>query len=88
LNDTYRSFLPYLQASITIALKNISHGVVSHPDNFHDDSCDPFIAAINSMPVVKDKIKLHICNGILDHQGEVKYGGCSPILILIDLNTD
>jgi uncharacterized protein (DUF362 family) len=52
-------------AGVSIALKNISHGVVSHPDNFHDDSCDPFIAAINSIPVVKDKIKLHICNGIL-----------------------
>ena len=52
-------------AGVTISLKNISHGVISHPDNFHDDSCDPFIAAINSIPVVKDKIKLHICNGIL-----------------------
>ncbi len=52
-------------AGISIALKNISHGVISHPDNFHDNSCDPFIAAINSIPVVKDKIKLHICNGIL-----------------------
>jgi uncharacterized protein (DUF362 family) len=53
------------RAGVSIALKNISHGVISHPDNFHDDSCDPFIAAINSIPVVKDKIKLHICNGIL-----------------------
>jgi len=52
-------------AGVSIALKNISHGVISHPDNFHDDSCDPFIASINSIPVVKDKIKLHICNGIL-----------------------
>ncbi len=52
-------------AGVTISLKNISHGVISHPDNFHDDSCDPFIAAINSIPVVKEKIKLHICNGIL-----------------------
>ena len=52
-------------AGVTIALKNISHGVVSHPEIFHDDSCDPFIAAINSIPIIKDKIKLHICNGIL-----------------------
>ena len=52
-------------AGVTIALKNISHGVVSHPEIFHDDSCDPFIAAINSIPVVKDKIRLHICNAIL-----------------------
>jgi uncharacterized protein (DUF362 family) len=52
-------------AGVSIALKNISHGVISHPDNFHDNSCDPFIASINSIPVVKDKIKLHICNGIL-----------------------
>ena len=52
-------------AGVSIALKNISHGVVSHPDNFHDNSCDPFIAAINSIPIVKDRIKLHICNGIV-----------------------
>ena len=52
-------------AGVSIALKNISHGVISHPDNFHDNSCDPFIAAINSIPAIKDKIKLHICNGIV-----------------------
>ena len=52
-------------AGVSIALKNISHGVISHPDNFHDNSCDPFIAAINAIPVIKDKIKLHICNGIV-----------------------
>ncbi|GJQ58686.1 MAG: DUF362 domain-containing protein [Candidatus Scalindua sp. AMX11] len=51
-------------AGVSVALKNISHGVISHPDNFHDDACDPFIAALNSIPVIKDKIKLHICNGI------------------------
>ena len=52
-------------AGVSIALKNISHGVISHPDIFHDNSCDPFIAAINSIPVIKNKIKLHICNGIV-----------------------
>jgi uncharacterized protein (DUF362 family) len=52
-------------AGVSISLKNISHGVVSHPDNFHDNSCDPFIAAINSIPEIRNKIKLHICNGIL-----------------------
>lgn len=52
-------------AGISLALKNISHGVISHPDNFHDDGCDPFIAAINSIPAIKNKIKLHICNGIV-----------------------
>ncbi len=52
-------------AGVSIALKNISHGVISHPDNFHDNSCDPFIAAINSIPAIKNKIKLHICNGIV-----------------------
>ncbi len=52
-------------AGVSISLKNISHGVISHPDNFHDSSCDPFIAAINSIPIIKNKIKLHICNGLL-----------------------
>jgi uncharacterized protein (DUF362 family) len=52
-------------AGVSISLKNISHGVISHPDNFHDNSCDPFIAAINLIPEIRNKIKLHICNGIL-----------------------
>ncbi len=52
-------------AGVSISLKNISHGVISHPDNFHDDSCDPFVAALNSIPEIKNKIRLHICNGIL-----------------------
>ena len=52
-------------AGVSIALKNISHGVISHPDNFHDDSCDPFIGALNAIPEIKDKIKLHICNAVL-----------------------
>ncbi|MCP5003158.1 MAG: DUF362 domain-containing protein [Planctomycetes bacterium] len=51
-------------AGVSICLKNISHGVISHPDNFHDDSCDPFIGSLNSIPEIKEKIKLHICNGI------------------------
>ncbi len=51
-------------AGVSVALKNISHGVISHPDNFHDDACDPFIAALNAIPAIKDKIKLHICNSI------------------------
>ncbi|ODS30829.1 MAG: hypothetical protein SCARUB_04060 [Candidatus Scalindua rubra] len=52
-------------AGVTISLKNISHGVISHPDDFHSNSCDPFIAAINSIPEIRNKIRLHICNGIL-----------------------
>lgn len=52
-------------AGVTLSLKNISHGVISHPNKFHKNSCDPFIAGINSIPIIGDKIKLHICNSIL-----------------------
>ena len=52
-------------AGVSVSLKNISHGVISHADNFHDDSCDPFIAAINSSPENRNKIRHHICQGIL-----------------------
>lgn len=51
-------------SGVTLALKNISHAVVNAPWNFHGDSCDPYIADIVNIPSVRDKLRLHILDGI------------------------
>ena len=51
-------------SGVTLALKNISHAVVDQPWLCHDDSCDPHIADIVNIPVVRNKLRLHILDGI------------------------
>jgi hypothetical protein len=39
--------------------------VVNIPWHCHADSCDPYIADIVSIPTVRDKLRLHILDGLL-----------------------
>jgi uncharacterized protein (DUF362 family) len=61
--------LPVLKDHITGgmsgALKNISHAVVDRPWICHDNFCNPHIADIVNIPVVRDKLRLHILDGVL-----------------------
>jgi uncharacterized protein (DUF362 family) len=52
-------------SGVTLALKNISHAVVDLPWMCHDDSCDPYIADIVNIPAVRDKLRLHILDGLM-----------------------
>jgi uncharacterized protein (DUF362 family) len=52
-------------SGVTLALKNISHAVVNTPWFCHDNNCDPHIADIVSIPGVKDKLRLHILDGLM-----------------------
>jgi len=67
-------------AGITIALKNLSHGLVNNVSRSHSspmlNACGAFIPAVVSMPVIRNKAVLHICDGIkaLYHGGP----GVSP----------
>lgn len=51
-------------AGVSIGLKNLSHGTIATPWNFHEDNCDPYIADINALPLIKEKYKLTICNAL------------------------
>ena len=55
-------------AGVTIALKNISHGVVNNVNRSHitptANACGAFIPAVVSLPVVRSKAVLHICDGV------------------------
>lgn len=64
-------------AGVTLALKNLSHGLVNNVQRSHSsastNACDTFIPAIVSMPEIRSKVVLHI----LDATNAVYQGGPS-----------
>ena len=62
---TYLINVPVLKdhglAGITLSLKN-HYGTIDNPGECHDNSCDPYITKINSVPHIKNKTKLIICD--------------------------
>lgn len=55
-------------AGVTIALKNLSHGLVNNVNRSHlsptQNACGVFIPAVVSLPVIRQKAVLHICDGV------------------------
>jgi uncharacterized protein (DUF362 family) len=55
-------------AGVTLALKNLSHGLVNNVARSHataaTTACNTFIPAIVSLPVIRSKVVLHILDGI------------------------
>ena len=63
-------------AGMTCTMKNLSHAVVKHPARFHKDGCSPYIGDIYALPSVKNKVRLHLVNGLrvlFDGGPEVKH---------------
>jgi len=56
-------------AGVTLALKNLSHGLVNNVNRSHSsttlNACGAFIPAVVSTPVIRDKTVLHVMDGIL-----------------------
>ena len=55
-------------AGVTIALKNMSHGMVNNVNRSHltptSNVCGIFIPSVVSVPVIREKAVLHICDGV------------------------
>ncbi len=55
-------------AGVTLALKNLSHGLVNNVSRSHSsitlNACGSFIPAVVSMPVIRNKAVLHVMDGI------------------------
>jgi uncharacterized protein (DUF362 family) len=55
-------------AGVTLALKNMSHGLVNNVCRSHSSSslnaCNAFIPAVVSLPVIRNKAVLHILDGV------------------------
>lgn len=55
-------------AGVTIALKNMSHGMVNNVNRSHitptSNVCGIFIPSVVSLPVIREKAALHICDAV------------------------
>jgi hypothetical protein len=55
-------------AGVTLALKNLSHGLVNNVSRSHGsataNACGIFIPAVVSLPVIRQKVVLHILDGV------------------------
>jgi uncharacterized protein (DUF362 family) len=55
-------------AGITVALKNLSHGLVNNVNRSHSSRslnvCNAFIPAVVAIPVIRNKTVLHILDGV------------------------
>lgn len=55
-------------AGVTLALKNLSHGLVNNVNRSHSthslNACNAFIPAVVSLPVIRNKAVLHILDGV------------------------
>ena len=55
-------------AGVTVALKNMSHGLVNNVNRSHStptlNACGTFIPAVVSLPIIKEKAVLHIADGV------------------------
>ena len=51
-------------AGITLNLKNF-YGVVQKPSIYHDNACDPYIADLNAHPLIKDRMRLIVCDALI-----------------------
>jgi hypothetical protein len=55
-------------AGVTIALKNMSHGMVNNVNRSHltpsNNACGIFIPSVVSLPIIREKAVLHICDGV------------------------
>lgn len=50
-------------AGVTLAMKNM-YGVVEHPNELHGGNCNPYIADLNMLPPIREKMRLTILDGM------------------------
>lgn len=50
-------------AGVSIALKNM-YGAISNPNKYHPNGCNPYIADLNMLPEIRNRLCLHICDAI------------------------
>ena len=46
---------------VTLAMKNM-FGVIHNPNKYHPNAGDPYIADVNMLPAIRQKVRLHICD--------------------------
>jgi uncharacterized protein (DUF362 family) len=50
-------------AGVTMALKNM-FGAIHNPNKYHLNVGNPYVADLNAVPLIRQKVRLHICDAI------------------------
>jgi hypothetical protein len=50
-------------SGVAISMKNL-YGTIDNPNRYHDNNCDPYIADMADLPVVKEKMRLIVCDAL------------------------
>lgn len=56
-------------SGVTCSLKNF-FGAIHNPNKYHENGCDPYIADLNSVPQIKEQLRLVVCDAL-----RVQYNG-------------
>ncbi len=60
--------VPFLKthqiAGMSGCLKNISHAIIRRPARYHANGCAPYVAQVWEAPIVQDKLRLNLVNGL------------------------
>ena len=48
---------------VTLALKNL-FGAIHNPNKYHMNTGDPYVADVNMLPAIRQKVRLTICDGL------------------------
>ncbi len=48
-------------AGVSVGMKNF-YGVIYNPNKFHLNNCDPYVAELSTHPLIKDKLRLIVCD--------------------------
>jgi uncharacterized protein (DUF362 family) len=48
-------------AGVSIGMKNF-YGAIYNPNKFHQNNCDPYVAELSTHPLIKNKLRLIICD--------------------------
>jgi len=51
-------------AGVTVGMKNMTHGNIHNPQEYHEHDCNPQIADIYDHPRIKDKVRLIVCDAL------------------------
>ena len=51
-------------SGVTVGMKNMSHGNINNPQEYHEHDCNPQIADIYAHANIRDKVRLIACDGL------------------------
>jgi len=51
-------------AGVSLSMKNF-YGAIHNPNKYHDSNCNPYVAELYSHPLIREKVRLTVCDAIV-----------------------